>query len=211
MKVSIIIPNFNYSKYLNRAIRSALYQNYYKDDFEVIVIDDDSSDNSKEIIESFGNQIISYYSTINEGPAATRNKGIKMSTGEAILFLDADDYLSKDILLIESSFLIANQKWQAVASDYFTVTGNDKKIKRINCKEKPIICGIMFRKKSLEEINCFDKSFRSLEVEDLLLRYKYKIHRIELPMYRYKKHSDSLSKNKKLKEIAQKQLNKKHD
>jgi glycosyltransferase involved in cell wall biosynthesis len=86
--VSVIIPNYNYGRFLREAIDSALGQTHPP--HEVIVIDDGSTDESREILESYGMRIRVHYQQ-NEGVGAARNKGAEMATGEVLAFLDADD------------------------------------------------------------------------------------------------------------------------
>lgn len=90
MRCSIIINNYNYGRYVGKAIESALGQSY--PDCEVVVVDDGSSDDSVAVIESYGARIISVLKQ-NGGQASAMNRGFEKSTGEVILFLDADDYL----------------------------------------------------------------------------------------------------------------------
>jgi glycosyltransferase involved in cell wall biosynthesis len=86
--VSIIIPVFNAETTLSRAIESVLRQTY--SDFEIIVVDDGSTDGSAEIIRGFSAHV-RYERQANHGPAAARNRGLAMVRGEFIAFLDADD------------------------------------------------------------------------------------------------------------------------
>lgn len=88
--VSIIIDNYNYGRFLHEAIDSALSQTYPYT--EVIVVDDGSTDNSREIILSYGNRITPVLKE-NGGQASAFNAGFAVSQGEIIIFLDADDYL----------------------------------------------------------------------------------------------------------------------
>ena len=88
-KVSVIIPNYNYGRFLGQAIQSVLDQSLQP--HEIIVVDDGSTDDSKEILRSFGDSII-VVEQANNGVAAARNKGGEISTGEFLAFLDADDY-----------------------------------------------------------------------------------------------------------------------
>jgi hypothetical protein len=88
--VSIIISSFNYDGYLRTAIDSALRQSYKNK--EVIVVDDGSTDNSCEIIEGYGNQILAVLKN-NRGQASAFNTGVAMSSGDVIIFLDSDDVL----------------------------------------------------------------------------------------------------------------------
>ncbi len=89
--VSIIINNYNYASYLKQAIDSALNQTYLH--IEVIVVDDCSTDNSRDIIASYGNKIIPILHQQNGKQAAAFNSGFAVSKGEIIIFLDSDDYL----------------------------------------------------------------------------------------------------------------------
>jgi glycosyltransferase involved in cell wall biosynthesis len=88
--VSIIINNYNYDRFLSEAIDSALKQSYSH--IEVIVVDDGSTDNSREIIAGFGDRIIPILQP-NGKQAAAFNSGFAKSKGEIIIFLDSDDYL----------------------------------------------------------------------------------------------------------------------
>ena len=91
--VSIVISNYNYGRFLGEAIDSALNQTYPHT--EVIVVDDGSTDNSREIIESYGDRIIAVLKD-NGGQASACNAGFRASRGEVVIFLDADDVLLPD-------------------------------------------------------------------------------------------------------------------
>ncbi len=93
MPVSIVINNYNYGRFLGEAIRSALEQTLSA--LEVIVVDDGSTDNSREVIESFGSQIQAIFQP-NGGQAAAFNTGILAAKGDWIWLLDADDSLKQD-------------------------------------------------------------------------------------------------------------------
>ncbi|MBW4564846.1 MAG: glycosyltransferase [Mojavia pulchra JT2-VF2] len=88
--VSIIVNNYNYAQFLPEAVDSALNQTY--PNIEVIVVDDGSTDNSQEIITSYGSRILPVIKQ-NGGQASALNAGFAVSKGEIIIFLDADDYL----------------------------------------------------------------------------------------------------------------------
>lgn len=95
MRISIVIPSFGQAQYLQEAIESALNQSYY--DFEVIVVDDGSTDGSLEIAKIYGNKI-KVISQVNKGLASARNTGIMNATGKYVFFLDADDIMTPDCL-----------------------------------------------------------------------------------------------------------------
>lgn len=88
--VSIIISNYNYATYLPVAIESCLNQSFQN--LEIIVVDDGSTDNSREVIAQYENRIITIFQE-NGKQAAALNNGLKASKGDIIIFLDADDYL----------------------------------------------------------------------------------------------------------------------
>src|SRR6266498_196465 len=90
--VSVIIPTHNRSGFIERAFTSLVEQEYPKDKFEIIVIDDGSNDRTPEILERFRKQhaFFRYLSQANKGPAAARNLGIRQANGEIILLMDDD-------------------------------------------------------------------------------------------------------------------------
>lgn len=95
-KVSIIITCYNYGQYLAQAIESALAQTYYN--IEVIVVDDESTDDSVQVAESFGDKIKLIKQKHSGAPATGRNTGFENSDGDLILSLDADDWLEPNYL-----------------------------------------------------------------------------------------------------------------
>ena len=97
-KVSIIVPVYNTKMQLNRCIESLIQQTY--ENIEIILIDDCSSDGSREIIEKFSaiSKIKAIYNQQNLGVVETRAKGIEIATGEWISFVDSDDYVDKNFI-----------------------------------------------------------------------------------------------------------------
>ena len=89
MKYSIVTPLYNKQQYIAATIESVLSQTY--SDFEFIIVDDSSTDNSVEVVKSYKDKRIRLYSKPNGGVSSARNYGILKSTGEIICFLDADD------------------------------------------------------------------------------------------------------------------------
>jgi glycosyltransferase involved in cell wall biosynthesis len=88
-KISVIIPNYNYARFLDQAISSVLEQTY--PNIELIVVNNGSTDNSIEILEKYRNKIL-LVNQLNLGQSGARNSGLSRSTGEFIAFLDADDF-----------------------------------------------------------------------------------------------------------------------
>jgi len=112
MKASIVIVNYNYARFLKQAIESALAQTYH--DTEVIVIDDGSTDDSAEVIRSYGNLIVSVLKN-NGGQSSCYTHGLAVSSGDLVLYLDADDYLHSRCL----SEVIENWKEGCVKAHFY--------------------------------------------------------------------------------------------
>src|SRR5437764_1056295 len=91
--ISVIIPTYNYARYIGEAIYSVLQQDYPKDKKEIIVFDDGSTDNTKDILNEFiENKTIRYFYQDNNGKASATYKAIQKASGKYIFNLDADDY-----------------------------------------------------------------------------------------------------------------------
>jgi glycosyltransferase involved in cell wall biosynthesis len=88
-KVSVIISTFNYGHFITRAVHSVLAQTF--GDFELLVVDDGSEDNTRELVQQVHDQRLHYFWQHNQGPSAARNTGIRLARGEYLAFLDADD------------------------------------------------------------------------------------------------------------------------
>ena len=86
--LSVIIPTYNRARYIAEAVTSVLEQGEL--DAELVVVDDGSTDDTRQVLESFGSRV-RYVSQVNSGPAAARNTGVNLATGEMIGFLDSDD------------------------------------------------------------------------------------------------------------------------
>lgn len=201
MKFSIIITCYNREKFISRCIRSALNQSEVsRSSYEVIVVDDCSSDDSLKKIREFKNIITIVENKKNMGLSYSRNAGIKISKGRYVMMLDSDDYISQYYLHFMGSFLDFNRNWKAVACDYDKIDEKTNISKRFYFNKNPIACGILYRRNSIFKIGLFNINFRAMEDEEFRQRYlkKYKIQSIELPLYRYVMHENNLTKDKKI-------------
>ena len=97
LKFSIITPAYNRGKFLHTCINSVLMQEY--SNWELILVDDGSTDNTMDVVNSFNDERIMYYRKENEERSIARNFGIKKASGDYLLFLDSDDFLPSDTLL----------------------------------------------------------------------------------------------------------------
>ena len=212
MKVSVIVATHNREIYLGRAIRSLIDQSFPKDDFEILVVDDGSTDNTGRILQSFGDWIRVISLPEQKGLPAACNTGISQALGRYTIRVDADDYVHEDLLRIEYLFLTLNREYDAIACDYYMVDDNERRIGRFNADENPIGCGIMFKKDNLVAIGLYDENFMILGDDDLRIRYlqNYNIHRIELPLYRYRQHESNMTGDKEAVQRYQDMLDQKH-
>ena len=178
MKVSIIVPVYNSEKYLKDCLDSLVNQTLK--DIEIIVIDDASSDNSLEILKDYEskypNKIRVYANTKNLGQGATRNKGIKLATGEYIGFLDSDDYVNFNMYAKMYEMAKKNDDPEIVTTGLVFVKNNDylansfKGISQTNgsiisvfdnpsaiLDESPSVCNKLFRSDMIKNAPFIEK------------------------------------------------------
>ena len=91
-KISIIVPVYNVENYIKKCLDSIFDQTYK--DYEVIVVNDGTKDNSMNIVNNYKVKIVTQK---NQGLSAARNHGVEKAKGEYLIFLDSDDYLDKDL------------------------------------------------------------------------------------------------------------------
>jgi glycosyltransferase involved in cell wall biosynthesis len=212
--ITLIITTYNYAQYVERAIRSCLEQSLAKNDFEVIVVNDASTDSTQAILENYTDLVRVFNLENNIGLAAARNFGIKKARGQFIVFLDADDYIHAESLRMQKLFLTENNTIDAVAIDYFLVDEKGTHIEHVSAEKQPIACGIMFRKDYLFNIGLYDEDFQAREEEDLRIRWEkagYTIYHVPLPLYRYRMHENNLTKDSYKMSDFQDKLNQKHN
>ena len=202
VEISVIIPTYNRVKFISRAIRSILNQSMSRELYEIIVVDDGSTDNTFDVIKQYSNEIKLIKNKKNIGLPGSLNVGIKASRGRFIIRLDSDDYVHKDYLLVPYLYLTMNANFDAVCVDYLVVDEKENIITRENSNDKPIGCGIMFRHNQLINIGLYNESQLLHEDKELMTRFlqkNYKIHRIALPLYRYKMHDSNITNDNNLK------------
>jgi glycosyltransferase involved in cell wall biosynthesis len=208
--VSIIMPCYNSQNYIEEAIESVVVQTY--ENWELIIIDDCSKDNSVKIAEKYCKQdkrILFYKNEKNIGPAKTRNKGIELAKGQYIAFLDSDDVWHNEKLDKQISFLKQNQSCDLCSSSYEIIDENSNKIKEYKVKEKVlkyadllkenvILCTTVIGKSELFKANQFKSDFKH---EDFvlwlsLLSKNKRIYTMDINLARYRYNKGSRSFNK---------------
>lgn len=206
-KVSVIIPTYNCGPYIKETLNSVLNQSF--SDYEIIVINDGSTDNTDYVLKPYMNRIV-YFSQKNKGVSAARNLGIQNAKGEWIAFLDADDIWERSYLQKQINFLSSNPKVDIICRSMFKCKGSFNNIIGIigtdfdNSKqriEELILNGnipsAIVAKRGCFEHERFDETLRGDEDIDLLLRLsqKYNIHYINQPLGKYLKHGTNWTEN----------------
>lgn len=181
-RVSVIIPTFNNAAYIGNSLESILNQTYKR--FEVIVVDDGSTDSTQLLLRPYSN-LIQYIYQENRGSSAARNLGISKSKGELIAFLDADDaWVSCEKLDKEVSYFDKDSKLGFIQSGWRLINEIDEHEFNVRPWEnspqldlytwlhyKPVrLNSLMARRSCLEHIGCFDEELLQCQDIDLVLR-----------------------------------------
>ncbi len=140
--VSIITPTYNCAKFIGATIESVLNQTYQN--FEMIIVDDASKDNTEEVVKSFKDKRIKYIRlSKNSGPAVARNRAMEEAKGKYMAFLDSDDLWKKEKLEKQINFIKKN-KYKIICSDYEQIDEEGNKLNKIiPCKKKVNYNGIL--------------------------------------------------------------------
>jgi len=177
-KVSVIVATYNQEQFIGRCLRSLLNQTVPHDIYEIIVINDGSTDKTSYALELFhdpGDSIVQVITNeINMGLPASINIGIQAARSKFIVRVDSDDFVNINFINFLLFYLESNTYADAVACDYLLLDDAENVIERCNCEEKPIACGIMFRKDQLFEIGLYDEEFRYHEEREIRIRFERK-------------------------------------
>jgi glycosyltransferase involved in cell wall biosynthesis len=203
--VSVCIPTYNREKLLKQTLDSVFAQTYK--DFEVVIVDDGSTDGTKQMLERNGYKV-RYHRQENSGDAAARNKLIELAQGRYITFLDSDDLLFGDSLEQMVAAMPANSDETIVYGAYTAIDEFGNNLYRREKKlyggritqylfENILIhsCGSLFPKKVLIEAGGFNTSFPVCSDYDLWLRLslKYDFVALQEPVFKRRRHGGNLS------------------
>lgn len=206
--ISIIIPAFNAISFLPKAIESVLHQTYRN--FEIIIIDDGSTDNTKSTIQE--SNVIKYFYQENQGLSSARNSGIQKSKGEYLVFLDADDWLEKDALQLNFSIIKNKPDIAFVSGNYYlfraktnsaeavmTTVNDNHYIRLLQSNYIGMHAAVMFQRWIFQEF-CYDETLKACEDYDLYLviTRKYPVIHHQKFIATYYFHPSGLSHNHKL-------------
>jgi glycosyltransferase involved in cell wall biosynthesis len=207
-EVSVIIPTYNRSDRVVRAVQSVLDQSFK--DLEILVVDDGSTDDTEARLVHYGTSITYMRQSANRGVSAARNKGIENSSGTWIAFLDSDDYWLKDKLRFQMEFLRRTPDAVACQTEEIWI----RRGRRVNPKKihkKPSgeifqhslrLClvspsSVILKRSVFDGIGLFDETLEAAEDYDLWLRIscKHPIHLIDRDLVvKEGGHEDQLSR-----------------
>jgi glycosyltransferase involved in cell wall biosynthesis len=205
--VSVIIPTYNRGWVVKEAIDSVLDQDFR--DYELIVVDDGSNDNTREILGAYANAIKVFYQS-NKGVSAARNRGIAEASGQLIAFLDSDDLwlpgkLSSQVKFFkENADAVINQTQEIWVRNGVRVNPKNRhhKFSGMIFERSLALClvspsAVTIKKSLFDTVGVFDEQLPACEDYDLWLRIscRYPVHLIDIPLIiKRGGHDDQLSK-----------------
>jgi len=206
--VTIYITNYNYGRYLKKSIESIFEQTFK--DFELLIIDDGSNDDSKRIIKEYDDRynVFSVFQQ-NKGLNASNNVALKLARGKYIIRLDADDYFAPQALEIMVSDLERNPEHALVFPDYYLVNEEEEVIQQVHrhdfskdvtLPDQPAhgAC-TMIRTSVLKSVGGYDQTFTRQDGYDLWLNItnQYPVRNINLPLFYYRLHGKNITMDEK--------------
>lgn len=204
--ITVYITNYNYGKYIRKAIESVLHQSFQ--DFELLIIDDGSTDNSRKIIESYADyQKIKIVYQQNKGLNITNNIAMRLASGKYIMRLDADDYLAPTALEEMFNQLEQDQSLGLVFPNYYLVDANENTIaevkrhdfdKEVTLLDQPAhgAC-TMIRLQYLRSIGGYDEQYSCQDGYELWIKFisRYKVANNATSLFYYRQHGQNLTTN----------------
>lgn len=201
--VTVYITNYNYEKYVEKAIISVLNQTY--GDYELLIFDDGSTDNSLSIIQKYQDHSkVTIIKQQNQGLINTANNALDIAKGKYIIRLDADDYFDENALLVMVNHLKTHQEYDLVYPDYFEIDDNDNVrtiIQRKNLKDMKILdlpmhgACTLIRTQILKDLGGYDTNIKRQDGYNFWIKFIQKCipSNINLPLFYYRKHLKSLT------------------
>jgi glycosyltransferase involved in cell wall biosynthesis len=221
VRVTVIIPTYNYGHFLGEAIQSVLDQTFK--DFELIVVDDGSTDNTREVVEKFNDTRIRYIYKDHIGVSAAQNAALRAARGEYITGLSADDlYLPQNLeikvklldsrldvdLVYSNAYIFNNRTGATIGKLWRYPKGLHLRFDPERAARQPLkellyrgffimLQATMMRRQVFDEVGNFDESLLTHEDWDLIIRVvqRFPIELIDVPLLKLRRHDTNLSKD----------------
>lgn len=208
--ISVIITNYNYSRYLSKCVASCVEQRG-DIDFEVIVVDDGSTDDSIEVVRPFLGDRVRLIQRSNGGIEAAANAGIAESRSDLVVRVDADDYLLPDFLQVAVTAIHRSDD-AFVYPDYIVVDGDGAPLyeeglpefspQEIQARGDFLATGTVYRRRILQELGGYEESTRNCGLENYalvlkLLRMGHTGYHIAQTLFAYRRHGGNISAQRK--------------
>lgn len=210
INVSVIIPTFNRARYIKEAIHSVINQTYQH--FEILVIDDGSTDETQETVAGIESEKIRYFYKVHQGIGPSLNFGIEHCRGRLIARLDSDDMFLPEKLELQVQILDTNPEVKLVYTQAFNIAEDGKILGRYPENHKlpsePLRTlrnylfapaqSIMFRRDCIETIGAFDSNYELAEDWEFFIRMAqaYELAYINQPLVKIRKHEGMITRNR---------------
>ena len=207
--VSVVIPTYNYGRFVCTAVDSALSQTFQP--LEVIVVDDGSTDDTRERLSQYGDHI-RYIYQVNKHLSAARTTGIRAARGEFIALLDSDDLWAPEKLARQVALLLQYPELGAVGTEKFCIDINGNRLPDMDATDGGVefvelslrdflefspLCpsATMMRRRCFDEVGCFDETLRSVEDMEMWLRVRarYPVFKLTAKLTGFRVHPTSMS------------------
>ncbi len=204
--VSVVIPSYNYGRFVTEAVDSVLAQTYPA--VEVIVVDDGSTDDTRERLRPYQGRI-RYLFQENAGLSAARNTGIRAASGPVVGLLDADDVWHPRKLEVQMRYLASHPDVGLLASAHITGPlawdgaidlDQEPKVERIRLEDLVVRTSfspssVLLRQECLQSVGLFDTALRSVEDRDMWLRVaaRFAVVKLLVPLCWYRLHGGNMS------------------
>lgn len=213
MMVSVIIPAFNRNKYINQTVDCVLTQTFQT--FELIVIDDGSTDGTYEKLQDYGDKIslVTHEGRVNKGQSSSINEGLKRASGKYVVILDSDDFWEPNKLEVQVNYLEANPDIGLVYTNGYGTNSEGEITYKYHSEDHrdpqdpnavlldcymALPVNAMVRKEVYDQVGFFNEEYRAAQDHDMLIRIAEVCRFAYLPdyLFYYRRHGDSISHTK---------------
>ena len=199
MLISVVVTTYNYARFLPACLDSLLAQDFPTENFEILVIDDCSTDDTVDVLQAYAKHpnLRVIVNSTNLGGAGNANKGIELATGDYFVRVDADDHVHPHMLRCLYEKLNAHAEAMSCSSDYQLVDMENQILQAGSARSKPIACGLMHRRREFLELGGYNSAFLCMEEEERQQRLgrDYRTVHTDQALYYYRQHGSNKTVN----------------